>query len=306
MVVKNNTRPIHLGTIPILLLAVGLIFIGSNFLHDLGSHLRIVGLKIKEPTSFNFTSYNQLLNKYVDHGLVDYESLKHDPLLASCTDELASVSPNKLKNKLDELAYWLNAYNFLSMKNIADHYPLKNYKELGHSPSSRKFIVGGKIHSLAEIEETQLRPLIEKTDWRAIFLTCDGCTGSPELASHAYQSSTIDKDMQTACAKFVSNPNNYFFNSQNHVFSISPFYLENEHLIKSKYRSAADLICQELGEEHSKALRSAEWNFALPFDYRINDSKLASQRHIGQTHNPPVQKQPAQEKQSSTKEAGKE
>ncbi|MBY0358168.1 MAG: DUF547 domain-containing protein [Candidatus Obscuribacterales bacterium] len=268
---KKVKRVFQIGALPILLLASGLIFIACNHLPDIVEYFQLYTLKVEAPKTCQFTIYNRLLAKYVKNGLVDYTKLKQDGDLKKAINELATTSPEKLSEKQAKLAYWLNAYNLLVLKNIADHYPIKTLSQLENSPLRKRFIVGGRFYTINELENEKLLPTITDTDWRGIFLACNGAKSSPPLANHAFQPETIDTDLKQSCHHFLNDPNNYVYRPERRTCSISPFFRRHQKLIEREYKSVVNLIYQERELDPNFNLTGMDINYAMPFDYQTND-----------------------------------
>ena len=166
---------------PVLFL-LGIFFASCPTIIDLSDFFERRSTKVTCPTSYEFKIYDRLLRKYVKNGRVDYQSLRNDPEWKACCVELKETSPSRLQGKLEQLSFWINTYNLLTIKCVADSYPLAR---LSRESAERKFTVGGKPYSLAQIKEEIFPPLISTSDWRAIFLVCDGTTGAPAIVSHA-------------------------------------------------------------------------------------------------------------------------
>ncbi len=254
---------------PVLLLAAGLL-LSSNFLLNFQEHFEALTSKSKLsfPADYQFESFDRLLARYVKNGLVDYSSLSKDPDLTKAYDELKVTSPRKLKGKLEALSFWVNTYNFLTIKSIADKYPVKM---LGTDYSTRKFIVGSELFSLSQIKTEILPELILSSDWRAIFLLCDGCLSSPEIKNHAYSPSSITDEFEPSLKRFVLNEANYALNEKNRIFSISPFYMWNIRYFKESSLSPFELVNSYFPPEKRINLDAVSHTYLLSYDRRIND-----------------------------------
>lgn len=265
---QNKKKPKSL--LP-LLLALGLIFIVGNLIFAVTENIKCWGLKIKRPESFEFASLDSLLAKHVKYGLVDYELICKDPDFEACYEELKECSPENLKGKLETLAFWINTYNFLVIKCICKNYPTE---QLRQEAATEKFIVGGKVYTLKQIKEEIFPDLILSSDWRAVFLLCDGKVSSPFIAPHAYSSSKLSDEFEPAVKDFVLRKSNYKIDEKNKIFSISPFYRWNLRYIDSAYPSAFAMVNSHLPADKQLDLSQLELNYSLPFDRRINDLSL--------------------------------
>jgi len=70
---------------------------------------------------------DSLLDLYVRNGDVYYRAIKSERArLDSYVGQLATASIDKLSRD-EQLAFWLNAYNAIVLRTVADHYPLQGH-----------------------------------------------------------------------------------------------------------------------------------------------------------------------------------
>ena len=91
--------------------------------------------------AFNFIKpYNTLLEKYTDvksvrgiqSQVVDYDAWRKDPLHTEAIALLENSAPEiDLKNQEDYLAFWINAYNLLTIDLIVKEKEKVSIKNLG-------------------------------------------------------------------------------------------------------------------------------------------------------------------------------
>jgi len=85
------------------------------------------------------TLYQALLNDYVTPGekngltanMVNYAEIRHDDRLNDLMTRLQNYPLENLDTKPKKTAFYLNAYNILSITKVADNWPLKRLKSLG-------------------------------------------------------------------------------------------------------------------------------------------------------------------------------
>jgi len=83
--------------------------------------------------------YQTLLNDYVSTGeknglsanMVNYAEIRHDSRLNDLMTRLQNYPLENLDTKPKKTAFYLNAYNILSITKVADNWPLKRLKSLG-------------------------------------------------------------------------------------------------------------------------------------------------------------------------------
>ena len=168
---------------------------------------------------FNHNSFTQVLGKYVKNGSVDYKGLKKDQdLLNQYINQLQSVSTEEIKewNREEKLAYWINSYNAYTIRIILNHYPIKksstlkarfypdnSIKQIPGVWDDIKVKAGEKELSLNEIEHGILRKDFNES--RIHFAIVCASIGCPELWNQAYEAEHLEKQLEQAATKFVSD-----------------------------------------------------------------------------------------------------
>ncbi len=150
------------------------------------------------------TQLTPLLRRYVVHDRVDYkawsENSEDERALGDFITRLSGFDP-KGWPEADQVAYWINLYNAVTMKLILDHYPLDSIKDLGglfkSGPWSRDLVeVAEEALSLNEIENDKLRPATR--DARIHFAINCASRGCPPLRSEAYLPARLDAQLEAA------------------------------------------------------------------------------------------------------------
>jgi hypothetical protein len=111
----------------------------------------------------------------------------------------------------EQMAYWINLYNALTVDLILDHYPIASLRKLGETgqgleggPWHRKLIeVGGVPLALDDIEKRILKPIWK--DPRAQYaLTC-GALGCPNLQPVPYSGAALEQQLSNAAMAYVND-----------------------------------------------------------------------------------------------------
>lgn len=261
---SKNPRP---RTIIIIALIFGLLLCFGNLLQILPEQFALNSIKVSTPDSYEYKTFDEILHKYVQFGLLDYQKLKADPALKLAIDELASTSPAKLTGRMEQLSFWINAYNLGVIKNISELYPDKTRRRrnLAH------VIVGGKIYTLAQIKDEMLAEQILQVNWKAIFLLCNGDMSAPRIAAHAYRPGTLNEDAEKAYKRFVLNRLNFRIDEKTKTFFVSPFYLWNNKYFLHEFATVFEMVNDALPKERQVDLNAVNKSFLLSYDQRIND-----------------------------------
>ena len=153
---------------------------------------------------FDHSVFNNLLQKHVSSGgNVNYNGFKSDrTTLQKYIASLGNSMPNDSWTKEDKLAYWINAYNALTIDLILRNPGTKSIKDID-DPWDRAFWkLGDKYYDLNEIEHDLLRKMNEPRIHFAIVCASVSC---PKLENTAFTASDLDNQLTNATKEFLSD-----------------------------------------------------------------------------------------------------
>ena len=143
------------------------------------------------PAEF-FDQTDQLLNRYVKAGRVDYTGLKASGALTPLVNDIAAADLASLKGN-ERKAYLINAYNLLVINQALENYPLKSVLDINGFFDGKKQNIGGRKLTLNQLEKDLL--LKEFKDARLHFVLVCGATGCPPITDFAYQPGQLDAQL---------------------------------------------------------------------------------------------------------------
>ena len=154
--------------------------------------------------AFDHTIFNSLLKKYVsENGNVNYKGLKSESkTLQSYINLLKLHQPNDDWTKNDKLAYWINAYNALTIDLILRNYPTKSIKDIKDPWDQRLWKLGDTWQNLNDIEHKILREMNEPRIHFAIVCASVSC---PKLQNTAFTASNLDTQLTNATKEFLAD-----------------------------------------------------------------------------------------------------
>lgn len=142
-------------------------------------------------------------------NLFDYGAVTK-PDIAALDRYLASLSRTDVDrlNSTEQKAFWINAFNALSVRVILSEYPVSSINEIGggwfsSGPWAEKsFRVYLIDLSLNDIYHRILRPIWQ--DNRVHYALSCAAKGCPNLSRKAYQAETLDRDLDAAARDFIN------------------------------------------------------------------------------------------------------
>jgi len=152
----------------------------------------------------NHTTYNNLLEQYVTpEGNVNYDGFKNNwKVLRDYIALLAERTPDASWPLEEQLAYWMNAYNALTVDLILRHYPVSSIKDIKDPWGQRFWKLGGKWINLNEIEHEILR---KKGDPRIHFGINCASFSCPPLLNEAFTAQKVDAQLDELARRFIND-----------------------------------------------------------------------------------------------------
>ena len=174
--------------------------------------------------------WDSLLRKYVDrNGNVDYPRWQVDQRdrseLRNYLRHLGSVDTSISATRQSQMAFWINAYNALTIEGILQLFPTTSIKN--HAPDANgfniwddfKLPVDGREYSLNAMEHEILRKMGDPRIHFAIVCASRGC---PQLAQRAYLPQSLDRQLTESTRAFFRSPEKFRVDLQRQRFELSP------------------------------------------------------------------------------------
>ena len=149
--------------------------------------------------------FDELLQKHVSSsGNVDYKSFKssHQKLFGYISVlQMVYLKLDSL-SKEEKLAYWINAYNALTIDLILRNYPLNSIKDIDKPWDQRLWKFGNKWLNLNDIEHKILRKMDEPRMHFAIVCASFSC---PKLQNTVFTAEQLETQLTEATKEFLAD-----------------------------------------------------------------------------------------------------
>ena len=138
--------------------------------------------------------------------LVDYRTIKTNGSLDKAYQMISTFKHEHLANREEKLAFYINAYNILALKMVADHWPTESIKDAGglFSPVWDKpaGMLHGKTVTLGDVEHKILRPMGEPRIHLAIVCASVSC---PDLRDEPFTAARLSDQLDDQTQRFLNN-----------------------------------------------------------------------------------------------------
>lgn len=163
-------------------------------------------------------AYADLLQRRISRGagglnLFDYAGADRAGELTQITaytDYLQTLNPDAMPQN-DQIAYWANLYNALTLKVVLENYPVDSIRKIKSGAFSigpwgrDAAVVNGKTLTLNAIEHDILRKRYPNPSYVHYMVNC-ASIGCPNLSNKLWVGATLEQDRQQAARDFVNSP----------------------------------------------------------------------------------------------------
>ena len=224
------------------------------------------------------SAWDGLLGRYLDSehpsgvNRFDYAAVSPGDrrVLDEYLDELQSLSPASL-NRDEQMAYWFNLYNALTVRVILDHYPVASIRDIS-LPGSRGgpwkaalVTVEGHPLSLDNIEHDILRPLWG--DPRIHYAVNCASIGCPDLAPRAYRGAILEEMLDEAARSYINHPRGV--SSDGRRLTLSSIYSWYKEDFGNREELYAHLL-RYAEDEIAEAVRASKGRPRYRYDWALN------------------------------------
>ena len=203
------------------------------------------------------------INRF-DYGEIDAEDRL---LLETYLETMQAIDPREYSS-LEQEAYWINLYNALTIKLIADNYPVESITKLGQSLTSfgpwddPAAMIAGRNVSLNDIEHRILRPIWH--DARIHFAVNCASLGCPNLQPEVFSSSRLETLLNKGAQEYLTHPRGLRFENGTLVLSkIFIWYSED-------FGDSREEILKYLGNYVSPSVKEKLLKHKVDIDYEYD------------------------------------
>lgn len=235
-----------------------------------------------------------------EEGRVDYKTLKRKRFdVIDAERELKSLNPAVLMmlRPKERIAFWINTYNFCTIKLILDNYPIEpKWYMITYPDNSIMQITGAwkkvffKIneleYTLYEIEQDFL--LKRYKDPRICFALSNASMGGAILRNEPYQAEKLEEQLNDQVKRYLDKDKGMRLDKEENILHLSNLFqmhrnlfLASEYAAIKKFRDRKDhertwlnFILPHMTEEDVRYLETNEPSIKLiNFDWDLNEAK---------------------------------
>lgn len=212
------------------------------------------------------------LKSYVtEDGKVKYDQIKgNDKSFIAINSILDST--NYYDYSSDDLkAYWINAYNFIVIREVVRFYPIESVNEILGFFSNRQHQLGAQKHTLDYLENELIRK--EFNDPRIHFALNCAAISCPPLLNEAFTAEEIDTQLDQLTGNALNDSNFVYFDSSNYTVQVSKIFF----WFKEDFEKAGGVISFINKYREEEIPDHVEIKY-LDYDWTLNELKTKDKK----------------------------
>jgi len=225
------------------------------------------------------SAWQELLTLYLDarhpSGIARFDYARaqkdHPRLLDAYLDQLTGLDPRQF-TRAEQLAYWINFYNALTVRLVLKHYPVASITSIGpwhtFGPWDQVITtIAGQPLTLNDIEHRILRPLWR--DPRLHYALNCASLGCPNLAAEAYTAKNSERLLDAGARAYINHPRGVSFEDDERVLSkiydwFAVDFGDEMGLRNHLVRYAEPALAQRLKTFEGKTRYDYDWSLNQP------------------------------------------
>jgi hypothetical protein len=224
-----------------------------------------------EPADALFAPFDELLQAHVADGDVDYGAFDDADAFDAMIDRLGGAAPARKASRAERLAFYINAYNALSIKGILDGYSPASIWSRIRFFKRRKYDLADTEMSLYELEHERIIP---EGDPRIHFAIVCASASCPPLRSRIYRPETLDAELDAVTRAFVNDRDNNAFDVTAKQATLSRIFDWYRDEFERDAGGLGAYLARYVDDEAlAESLRSDDWDFDFrDYDWSLNGS----------------------------------
>ena len=222
-----------------------------------------------------------------DAGLVDYAGLQTEGRdeLQLFIDSIADFDVGSLETDAEKIAFWINAYNAMTVWQVVERYPLESVRDVGALFGlvggffKQEMRIAGEDRSLDDIEHGILRA--EYPDARIHWTLVCAAFGCPRLVNRPYLPSDLDSVLTAQAYEFLAQPRALQIDHESEAVYLSRYFDWYAGDFEAETDTVIDYVLQYAPEDAATWIRDHRDSLQIRFvdyDWTLNDQAKGPRR----------------------------
>lgn len=231
----------------------------------------IVSVAVENIYAGELENYDAMLREFVQDGQIDYRGFASSEDFQIFLEEIANRDPNSLESLEDRIAFYINAYNALTIQSIVNGKSPANVLRRFSFFKRNKHVVAGESLSLFDLEHDKIIPLNEPRIHFAIVCASVAC---PPLRSEAYRAADLDDQLDDQAIGFINDRDKNAFDADKKLARVSKIFKWYRGEFETEESAIGDYLAfYHKDPDTAQALKAGEYNIKYQkYDWNLNGS----------------------------------
>jgi len=216
----------------------------------------------------------------VETAVFDYPAMhrehKRTGHFSSALKALERVDIDRFSGGKNEMAFWINVYNFAAMKLVLDQYPVDSIRSIKINlfkyPWSVEAVrIKGKQYTLKQIEKDIL--LRKYKDPRIVFAVSCAAVSCPDRITEPFTANRLDQQLDQMIRQFYKNPGKGLrLDRKKKIVYLSWILKQDRELFSGYERGALGFVLKYLDDPVREWIEQNDVTVEyIPHDWTLND-----------------------------------
>lgn len=218
--------------------------------------------------NFDHSIFDKLLKENVnDNGLVNYQAFKENKLFDDYINKISTADLSKM-GKSEKLAFLINAYNALTIKNVLINFPIDSPMDVEGFFKEKKFTVAGMELTLDELEYKHILPIDKLLPHFGLVCAAVSC---PKLIRTAYTGETVYNQLEENGKVFLDDGFKNRLDREAKILYLSSIFKWFRKSFEEKFGSLKETAKQFMDTNDRKFLNEYEVEIKfLKYNWKLN------------------------------------
>ncbi len=218
--------------------------------------------------NFDHSIFDKLLKENVnDNGLVNYQAFKENKLFDDYINKISTADLSKM-GKSEKLAFLINAYNALTIKNVLNNFPIDSPMDVEGFFKEKKFTVAGMELTLDELEYKHILPIDKLLPHFGLVCAAVSC---PKLIRTAYTGETVYNQLEENGKVFLNDGFKNRLDREAKILYLSSIFKWFRKSFEEKFGSLKETAKQFMDTNDRKFLNEYEVEIKfLKYNWKLN------------------------------------
>jgi len=217
--------------------------------------LSVTGWSFSQSSGFDHSKFDALLKANVDeNGMVNYSAFRNNKYFDDYIKSIAEADVSNLSRE-DKLAFYLNAYNAIVIKNVLDYSPITSPMDVDGFFKKITHQIAGNDITLDKLEYDYAMKIEPVLVHFGLVCAAQSC---PKILQKAYDGETVFQQLEENGKTFLNDQSKNHLDKENKILYLSEIFKWFNNYFEERYGSLQKTAAYFMNENDKKFLEENE------------------------------------------------